>query len=233
MARILLWTAFWLAAATPAGASGAAPGSAPAADCLERAVHLVQERYEGIRDLRARFRQTSHSVALGAGRPGATSTTSGRVVFAKPGRMRWSYEDPEPSLVVSDGTTLSLYDPARGELQRLAVGEGYLSGAAIQFLLGEGDLRREFEVSALVCEPAAFELDLLPREPATYERLRVRIDPASGNVVATTVIDLLGNRTEVAFEGIEVDTRPGPEVFRIDPPEGTRVIDLAGPASEP
>jgi outer membrane lipoprotein-sorting protein len=146
--------------------------------------------------------------------------------------MRWSYEEPEPSLVVSDGRMLSLYDPARGELQRLPVGEGFLSGAAIQFLLGEGDLKREFEVSALACEADAFELELVPRKPATYERLNLRIDAVSGDVVRTVIVDLLGNRTEVEFEAIEVDFGPGPELFQLVPPEGTRVIDLVGPGPE-
>jgi outer membrane lipoprotein-sorting protein len=126
-----------------------------------------------------------------------------------------------------------VYDPSRGELQRLPVSEGFLSGAAIQFLLGEGDLRREFEVTPIACGSDAFELDLVPREPATYERLRLRIDAASGDVVRTAMVDLLGNRIEVEFANIEVDFGPAPDFFRFEPPEGTRVIDLGVPGAEP
>jgi len=63
--------------------------------------------------------------------PGEETLTRGRVVFAKPGRMRWVYESPEPSLVVSDGETLWIYDPAAREAQRLPVTQGYLTGAAL------------------------------------------------------------------------------------------------------
>jgi outer membrane lipoprotein carrier protein len=223
-----------VASAASAGGDGAAGADdAGARACVDRAVELVQRRYDGVEDLRARFVQTHESMALGAGRPGAVTTSRGRAAFAKPGRMRWSYEAPEPSLVVSDGRTLWIYDPSRAEVQRMAVGAGFLSGTAIQFLLGEGDLREAFEIAALDCGKEALELDLVPREPSTYERLRMRIDPATGDVQETTVVDLLGNRTRVAFEEIETGFGAEAALFRFDPPEGTRVIDLdAGGGSE-
>jgi outer membrane lipoprotein carrier protein len=229
--RASLLLATWLLALPAVGDGDGSPGPESAAEraCVEAAVERVQRRYEGIRDLSARFEQTSHSVALGSARPGAVTTSRGRVVFAKPGRMRWSYEEPEPSLVVSDGRVLSIYDPGRRELQRLAVGEGFLSGTAIQFLLGEGDLLREFEVAPVTCEEGATELELVPREPATYEKLRLRVDAETGDVLRTAVVDLLGNRTEVVFREIRVDTAPGSELFTFEPPEGVRVIELGLP----
>jgi len=76
--------------------------------CVDAAVEAIQKQYESVSDLGAAFVQTARSVTLGgAGRTGA-DTSRGTVVFAKPGKMRWSYEEPEPSLVVSDGKTLWL-----------------------------------------------------------------------------------------------------------------------------
>ena len=220
----------WLCPGLPARAQVDEPRPA-GPDCADAAVARVQRRYEGMRDLRARFEQTSLAVALGsAGAPAATASR-GRVWFAKPGRMRWSYEAPEPSLVVSDGETLWVYDPTRAEAHRMPVDEGFLSGTAIQFLLGQGDLRVAFHVEARRCDPGAWELELRPRQPATYERLRLRIDAASGDVLETGIVDLLGNETRVAFSEIEVDAGAGPELFRFDAPEGVRVIDLGAPAT--
>lgn len=230
--RPSLLLATWLLALPAAGDGDGSPGPESAAEraCVESAVERVQRRYEGLRDLSARFAQTSHSVALGSSSPGAVTAARGRVVFAKPGRMRWAYEEPEPSLVVSDGRVLSIYDPGRRELQRLAVGEGFLSGTAIQFLLGEGDLLREFEIAPVACEEDATELELVPRKPASYEKLRIRVDAGTGDVLRTEVVDLFGNRTEVAFSEIRVDTAPGSELFILEPPEGVRVIELGLPA---
>jgi outer membrane lipoprotein carrier protein len=151
--------------------------------------------------------------------------------------MRWAYETPEPSLVVTDGETLWIYDPSAKEAQRLKVTGAFLSGAGIQFLLGRGDLQREFEVSSSDCVEAEdiaspessplVGLELVPRGPSHYEKLLLRVDRTSGRVVETTVLDLFGNRTHVELFDVEVDRHPLAESFRFDPPAGVRVIDLS------
>ncbi len=222
-------------APAPVAADAHGPGeSAPAREesapdsCVARTAAAVQRRYEGVRDLSTRFEQVSVSVSLGTS-PGGETRSSGRAVFAKPGKMRWSYEAPEPSLVVSDGTTLWLYDPGFGEVQQLPVGDGYLSGAAIQFLLGEGDMLRDFEVRALHCGETEVRLELRPREPAAYEYLELVASPTSGDVSSSRVVDLLGNVTVVDFTELKVNQSPPDETFRFEPPEGASVIDLTVP----
>ena len=106
------------------------------ADCANEIARHVQQRYEKVRDLSAHFEQTTRRVALGDG-GGDALVARGDVVFAKPGKMRWAYESPEPSLVVSDGATLWIYDPKAREVQKLSLGEGHLSAAGVQFLLGD------------------------------------------------------------------------------------------------
>jgi outer membrane lipoprotein carrier protein len=227
VARVLALAA--LLSASPVFADAPAGGAAP--DCAESAARALQRRYEAVRDLEARFDQTTRSVALG--QPGASAKSRGTVVFAKPGRMRWTYTEPEPSLVVSDGKELWIYDPERREAQHLAVTEGYLSGAALAFLLGEGEILREFDVKALQCGEGSALLDLVPREPATYERLQARVDPRSGELLETTVVDLLGNATTVALHDLRVNRDPDASVFRFEPPAGVRIMDLGAGAGAP
>ena len=193
--------------------------------CAKRAVEAVQKRYEAVVDLQARFEQTSRSVALGG--PGAETRSSGEVVFAKPGRMRWSYSEPEPSLVVSNGTWLWIYDPGAREAQKMSVAGGMMSGTALQFLLGEAKIERDFRVEPRACGAQEAELILWPREPATYERLAIRVDPRSGDLRATEVVDLLGNVTLVAFDGVKTNVGAAPELFTFEPPEGVEVIELS------
>jgi outer membrane lipoprotein carrier protein len=208
-----------------------APAAPEASDeaCRKRAIGAVQRRYEGIRDLRARFVQTTSGATVGARAPVQT-TSRGIVVVAKPSRMRWTYDAPEASVVVSDGQTLWIYDPGFGEVQRMPVGDGFLSGAALQFLLGRGEMEREFEVRLISCEADSVELELTPREPTSYEKVRIVADPRSGNVSRTRIDDLLGNVAEVAFTEIEVNLGPSADVFRFEPPAGVRVIDV-GPTT--
>jgi outer membrane lipoprotein carrier protein len=206
-----------------------ADGDAPA-DCSRAVAGRVQARYEGVEDLEARFTQRSRSVAFG-GAP-QTMQASGVALFAKPGRMRWTYEEPEPSLVVSDGQMLWIYDPTAREAQEFPVGQGFLSGTVVQFLLGEGRILDSFEVRAEGCGGREVRLLLRPREEASYESLELLVVPTSGDVRSTAVVDLFGNRTDVEFGSLRVNQRPPPERFRFVPEPGVRMLRPDG-ASNP
>ena len=153
---------------------------------------------------------------------------TGRVVFAKPGKMRWTYEAPEASVVVSNGTTLWIHDVEGQSVTRLAVTAGFLSGAAVQFLLGDGQILESFEVSARSCNPGRVELDLVPRSDATYERLGLVADPDTGEIIATSVLDLFGNLTNIEFSAIEVNQGAEPSTFEFSVPEGVELLDYKG-----
>ena len=210
-----------LALALVTGSVARADGEEPQ-ECARAIAARVQARYDGVEDIEARFSQRSRSVALG----GAAQDfeASGVAIFAKPGRMRWTYEKPDPSLVVSDGQTLWIYDPAAREVQEFPVGEGFLSGTAVQFLLGEGRILEAFEVHAEQCTGETVRLLLRPRQDATYELLELLVAPETGDVRGTAVVDLFGNRTDVAFESLRLNRHPEPARFRFAAEPGVRVL---------
>lgn len=208
--------------------AAAAGGSACGEPALaEQTAQRIQKRYEGIRDLRATFAQTSVSATFEGEALMNPIPRRGRVVFAKPGRMRWTYEAPEASVVVSDGSTLWIHDIDAKTVTRLAVTEGYLSGAALQFLMGSGRILDAFRVSATRCDDATVELELLPRTDASYEKLGLVADRATGSVVETSVTDLFGNVTRIRFDDLEENRNPTPDTFVLKIPEGVEVIDYA------
>ncbi len=196
-----------------------------AADCANEIAGRVEQRYAKVGDLSAHFEQTTRRVALG-GPAGEAIVARGEVTFAKPGKMRWSYESPEPSLVVSDGSTLWIYDPKAREVQKLPLAAGYLSAAGVQFLLGEGKLHDEFRVTASGCSDSVVTLGLTPKREAQYERLELRVDRDSAAVRETTVVDLFGNRTTIAFDKLRENTKPGASSFEFIPPDGVRVLSV-------
>ena len=195
-------------------------------DCTDEVTTRVQQRYEAVKDLSARFEQTTRVASLHSSGHDAPNESSGEVVFEKPGKMRWSYEKPNPSLVVSDGEVAWVYDPATREAQRMQAGETLLTGGAMQFLLGRGDLRRDFIVRARSCEGSSIALDLTPKAPASYEKLQIVVDRESGEVEETTISDLVGNVTRVAFHNVRTNQGVAASRFHFTPPEGVRVIEL-------
>lgn len=204
----------------PARAAGAADDSA----CVQPALAAIQRHYESLRDLRADFEQTTRAVAFGEA--GDSTTSRGEVLIAKPGRMRWEYREPAPSLVVSDGEWLWIYDPQRKEAQRMSAATGFASGAALEFLMGRGDLARDFRVRAESCTPDVVRLELTPIAETSYERLVLVADPRSGVVSETEIYDLIGNATRIRLLAVETNLDPAPERFRFEIPDGVRASDL-------
>jgi outer membrane lipoprotein carrier protein len=219
-----------VAPATPAAealATTTAPSSvACSADLAER----VQRHYDSVSDFTAEFEQTTRSALFGSSGLAGAEAARGEVILAKPGKMRWTYTHPEESLVISDGTTLWLYSPQLAEAQHLPMTKGYLTGAALSFLLGEGRLLETFRVSARNCGQGSeiVELELEPLEPASYERLGLTVVEASGEVVATSVFDLFGNETRIGFERVQRNQNPPQTIFEFEPGPGISVIELEG-----
>ncbi|MFK7895072.1 MAG: outer membrane lipoprotein carrier protein LolA [Myxococcota bacterium] len=219
-----------------AAGGGALAADGPTSNCGEpglgeKTATLIQARYEGIRDIRADFTQENQSASF-AGEPLMSSEPkTGKVSFAKPGKMHWSYVEPEKSIVVSNGATLWIYDVDGKSVTRLEVTAGFLSGAALQFLLGDGQILETFDVSATECSADQVVLDLLPKQDATYERLGLVADRESGDIVGTSVKDLFGNLTVIRFQNLQVNQAPADSVFELSIPDGVELIDYAAGAT--
>ena len=210
-------------AAAPAQADGACAESA-ASEMAQR----VQDRYDGIRDLAAEFEQQSQSASFAGAPLMDADVKKGHVIFSKPGKMKWVYAAPDESVVVSDGSALWIHDVEGESATRLEVTQGYLSGAAVQFLLGDGKILEEFSVAAVACEGEQITLDLLPKQDATYERLGLVADRETAEIRETSLTDLFGNRTVIRFLDMQTNQSPAAETFVFTPPEGVEVIDYSG-----
>ncbi len=190
---------------------------------------MIQSYYDAVDDFSASFRQQTRSVVLGNTSLGADAPTTGTVQFAKPGKMRWRYESPAPSQVISDGVILWIYDPATREAQRLPVTEGYLTGAALEFLLGDGKILDEFNVEAVSCAPDdqdTLELRLLPKKPSSFESLGLRAKRKTGEILGTSLVDLFGNETSIWFSDARTNVHPAASTFTFEVPDGVQIIDL-------
>ena len=53
---------------------------------------------------------------------------------------------------------------------------------------------------------------------------------ATGEIVETSIVDLFGNTTRIAFEGLRVNQSPPLETFKLRVPEGVEVIDVVPPS---
>lgn len=224
------WAASSAGGSEPAGTPGpaATPGSAATlVPALHETALRVQRTYEGTRDLTARFTQESTSAALGR-----SQRAEGRVTMRKPGRMRWDYEGRSGrpgQVIVSDGQTLWIYNPDDKSVIKSEIG-GALERTPLAFLMGLGELTRDFEVSRPPADlalgrPGDVVLGLTPKEPiAALQNLYLAVDPERALVTAALIVDPFGNRTRLAFEDIRTNTGVPESRFAFTVPPGVQVV---------
>jgi outer membrane lipoprotein carrier protein len=179
----------------------------------------VQEFYERTKDLEATFHQTYTYAGFGR-----RQVSSGTLKVKKPGMMRWDYERPEPKTVAVKGSRLVQYEPGEGQAYVDDRFDATAMSAAVTFLLGKGDLAREFEPSldgagALVLRPRAAD----PR----VESIALAVGP-DGEVTATRVVDGAGNVNEIRFEGVRRNRGIPDSAFDVKLPADVHLVSPPG-----
>ncbi len=195
---------------------------------------LVQSFYDRTTSMQARFHQTQYTKLYDR-----TERARGRVVFKKPGKMRWDYDQPNGQVFVSDGEHLSIYQPPdegeqHGQLIEREIDDDQLP-LAFSFLTGTGRLDRDFRMRLLDPSRQGFEngyvLELRPRVATThYDRVLffVRVLESGGRqagvIVRVLIIDSAGNRNRFDFSNPQFNRNVDEARFTYQAPRGTRRI---------
>ena len=154
---------------------------------------------------------------------------SGRMRLATPGKMRWLLDSPMEQWLISDGETLWLYDP---DLEQVIIKPFDPDVAAVPALILSGsvdDLSAAYEISLSSTSdltPASEQsqsFTLTPRDQQTfYEYLR--FDFEDNKPAALTIVDALGQRTQIVFSLVVLNEEIAPELFTFEVPPGVDVI---------
>ena len=194
----------------------------PAPDDAAKTLAQVQKRYDGVRDLRASFVQTSFSPALGK-----ETEARGTVVVERPGKMRWEYAKPDGRVIVLDQSAIRIWSPQENQLQIASLAKSGVSPTALSFLMGQGSLTDSFDASPLREEGHTDRgLLLKPKGDGGFESLVLWLEPKTLQLRESVVVDLFGNRTRVRFDGISENAGVDAKSFELAAPAGAEVIDL-------
>lgn len=212
-----------LLAALLAGLLTADAGAARAADdpCASGLVGRIQRTYQALHAFQAHFAQTDRQ------RDGDTQQAAGEVSYLKPGRMRWEYAPPNEQLLVTDGSTVWLYDPLLDNVTVQPLAD-LTQGTPLAFLLGAGNLEQDFTCRAFTRLPPQDGLDyveLVPRKPIpALAYIQLGAQPRSGQIAALRMVDTQDNLREVRFTALRTDVQPDPASFTFEVKEGMEVI---------
>jgi outer membrane lipoprotein carrier protein len=201
---------------TLAAPSQPAKEGAPDARALAR---RVQDYYERTRDLEARFTQTYTYAGFGR-----RQVSSGTLRVKKPGMMRWDYASPARKTVAVKGSRLVQYEPEENQAYVDERFDASAMSAAVAFLLGKGDLAKEFKLDL----DATGALLLRPKEPdPRVETIALTAGP-DGEVKATRVVDGAGNVNEIRFEDVRRNGGIPDAAFEVKLPKDVQRIAAPG-----
>ena len=202
------------------------PGLLEAGDPrIEDDVAALQRKYSGMRDLQMNFVQ---SYGLPGRRP---RTESGQVFLRRPGFMRWEYREPERKLFLSDGETIHFHLPDRKQVQKSRVGRSRDRRLPFLFLLGRGDLKRDFSRIEWAREKPFFAgnrvLAATPGKAAgPLAGVLLEYDPGRMQLQRVALIERSGARNDFIFTNIRENGGMGKGLFEFQPPADSEAAGL-------
>lgn len=208
--------------ATDGNAQGA-PAPAANAEKTAALVAKVQAFYDKTQTFQSDFKQEFFVKAHNL-----RKESTGKVTFAKPGKMDWEYANPAGNRVVSDGNVLKVYEAQNKQMFEQAVNKSQYP-AALSFLTGQGNLASAFNFDLLPGASANFPGgDVLvgtPKQPTpAYTKVLFYVDSATSQVRRVLIVDGQGNRNRFDFENPKVNVQVPPNQFTFTPPPGTQII---------
>lgn len=221
MKRIVL--ALALALAAPLAAVSIPADVEAAGPTAEEIGKRVQDFYDSTKTFSAKFKQT-YTIKV----QNVKKESTGKVTFEKPGKMSWRYDAPNGNRVVSDGTTIRVYEKENEQMFETPVKSSQYP-AALAFLLGTGKLTKDFTLRLLSEKDMKFEggyvLEATPKEASpAYQKVLLYVDSQTNQVRRALILDAQGNRNRFDFDAPVVNQAAAKDEFTFDPPKGTKIV---------
>ena len=124
----------------------------------------------------------------------------GKLYLAKPGRLRFDYDQPSPLEVVADGTSVAVRD------RKLATQDLYfISQTPLKFLLREKiDLARDLTVTDVAADPGGVRISLEDRSTlGGTSRIVLYFDEAMKTLSQWRITDPQGYQTTVVLSNLQ------------------------------
>jgi outer membrane lipoprotein carrier protein len=179
----------------------------------------IDHRYNALRSLEVHFVQTYAGM-------GMNRREEGVLLLKKPGRMRWTYTQPDGKLFILDGHNGYFYSPGDTEVQRVPVKQLDDLRSPLRLLLGHTELMKELNNVAISPEAdGSFTLTGIPRgleKRVTSFSVTVSAD---GEIRSMRVEETDGIINTFRFSG-EATNVPAPDTsFVFDPPPGVKIVN--------
>jgi outer membrane lipoprotein-sorting protein len=166
------------------------------------AVKQVADYIQGFRTLQGEFTQVSSK----------GNVSKGVFVISKPGKMRFEYAAPNPFVIVSDGTWVTIKNRAKDKAE-----EYPLSQTPLRLVLDDDvNLMKEAHILDVEKKDGLTTITLQDRKKTVPGQLIIVYDEGKKALQQWVVVDGQGRRTTVSLENIVAGGTPDPKLFKID-----------------
>ena len=199
----------------------------------EKIITTLQEKYEALESLQASFEQKNELKSLGR-----ITTSSGRLAWKKPGKLRMEYVKPEKQVLVSDGRMYWLYTARFKQVIVSKTGGSGFGTTPLLFLSGKGNLKKNFHVTVEEVGVARrsggiwrggqpHRIRLEPKAAgASFRRMWVEVEPENFRILTLAYIDNIGNKSRLRFSDVKENVRIAGEKFQFVVPPNVEVLQM-------
>jgi chaperone LolA len=190
---------------------------------LDPLIDGLQRKYSRMQGLAAEF------VQVYSGPDGRVIRESGQLLLKRPARARWEYSSPERKLFVSDGKDVFFYVYGERNATRSPIKETTDPQIPFLFLLGRGNLRRDFSRIEIAAAESAIGagvqvLRLFPRRaPEEFKQLLVEVSTTSFEVRRMVIFERSGARMDFLLSNVRENYIAADSQFQFAAPPGVTV----------
>jgi outer membrane lipoprotein carrier protein len=209
----------WLVGSACVAAHAAAQGPMRPAEIAGR----IDRRYNALHSMEVHFVQRYAGM-------GMERKESGVLLLKKPGKMRWTYTDPDGKVFLLDGKNGYFYSPGETEAQEVPEKELDDLRSPLRFLLGHTELEKELTGLRISSEAnGEFEMSGVPKGLERRVSALKITATADGTIRGMEIDETDGAVNQFTFSG-ELDNAPAPNsAFVFAPPPGVQVVTGEAP----
>lgn len=188
----------------------------------EQVVDALQKNYDATIDFIADFQQETEVKTLNR-----SLKAWGKLSFKRPGKMLWRYEEPKGQIVLTDGSHLYFLQPEQNQVIKSPLKNAFRSDIPLSFLLGLGNLKKDFNAVLKATEKDEYILRLEPKgEAGGFSEILLGVSRSSADIVWVSIRDAANNLTSLRFSNMKKGLGLKDSLFRIDIPEGVDIVEL-------
>jgi outer membrane lipoprotein-sorting protein len=139
---------------------------------------------------------------------------NGKISYKRPGKMLWNYENPKGQFVLADGKYLYYFQPEQNQVIKSPLKNAFRGDIPLSFLLGLGNLKKDFNASLKGTEENLYMLRLEPKgEAGGYSEILLGVTKSSYDIQRVSVRDAAGVSIILILSDINMPGMTGLELL--------------------